>query len=432
MITKEVELHPKQFEVFNFSTQYAAAISGVQGGKTFVGSYWAGDQIAKMPKNGEGMIIAPTVKILQQSTLPKFFSCFPEYQKYYKEQKGQVMFPDGRMVWVRSADMPNYLEGMTLDWVWGDEAGQFDLLVWTILRSRTAVKKGKVLFTTTPYNMGWLYQDFYQPWRQGTDPDLTVVTWRSIDNPYFPKDFFEKEKARLRPEEFRRRYMGEFTKMTGLVYQLHESHVIPPKEVKAEITLGGIDWGYTNPAALVVIKYTGDAWYIVAEWYEIGKTTREIIEAAMKLQEKWGVNRWIADSANPEKIAETKGSGLYVLPYEKKKDAITAGISLIQQEINENRFFVFNTCKNALMEFESYSYPEGTENKPVKDLPEPYNNHILDGMRYTIHSYKPVRRYGASISPSMAGEIRFYQHMKKKKEQERRNNRNNNYFRMAG
>jgi len=232
----------------------------------------------------------------------------------------------------------------------------------------------------------------------------------------------------LRPEEFNRRYLGEFTKMTGLVYQLRDSHIILPKELKTEITLGGIDWGYTNPAALIVIKYADGCWYIVDEWYEVGKTTREVIEAAMALNEKWGVNRWYADSANPEKIAETKGSGVYVLPYVKEKDAITAGISYIQQELNENRLFVFSTCKNTLTEFESYHYPEESEKKQVKDLPEPYDNHLMDAMRYTIHSFKPTRKFGASIPPSRLAEIRFYQHMKKKAMQKR----DEGPFRMVG
>jgi len=198
-ITREIEFHPKQFNAFNFSTQYGAAIAGVQSGKTFLGAYWAGSQMIKMGENGQGLIVAPTVKILQQATLQKFFKEFP-VQRYYKEQKGQILFPDGRIVWIRSADNPYGLESMTLDWVWGDEAGNFSLMVWIILRARTSIKRGRILFTTTPYNMGWLKQDFYDrackinnadfPDR---DNDISVYTWASIDNPYFPKDFFQKK-----------------------------------------------------------------------------------------------------------------------------------------------------------------------------------------------------------------------------------------------
>lgn len=388
---KIVTLHPKQNQALNFTTQYCSAISGVQGGKTFVGAYWSALQI--QDKNGDGLIVAPTFKILQQSTLPKFFSEFPQYRKYYKEQKSVIEFPWGNKVFIRSAQEPYSLEGMTLDWVWGDEAGQFSLLVWTILRSRTAIKKGKIFFTTTPYNMGWLYKDFFQPWKDGTDKDLTVVSWASVENPFFPKEFFEKERVRLRPEEFQRRYLGQFTKMHGLVYNFHSYHIVEPEEINSELTLGGVDWGYTNPCALVIIKYKNGRFFIVDEWYEVGKTTPEVIDAMIKLQRKHGVNRWYADSANPEKIKEAStNTGLYIVPYEKVKDSITHGISYIQQLMNENRLFVFNHCKNTLTESDSYHYPEEENDSNKKEEPVAENNHLMDAMRYAIHGYRPATR----------------------------------------
>jgi hypothetical protein len=35
-----VELFQRQFDAFYFSTQFGAAIAGVQSGKTFLGSLW--------------------------------------------------------------------------------------------------------------------------------------------------------------------------------------------------------------------------------------------------------------------------------------------------------------------------------------------------------------------------------------------------------
>jgi phage terminase large subunit len=399
---KTVSFHQQQYNVYNFSTQYCAAIAGVQSGKTFVGAYWAAKMISEMPAGGVGMIVAPTFKILDQSTLVKFFGEFPQYRQFYKEQKRMIVLGD-KTVFIRSAEEPYSLEGITADWVWGDEAGKFNLIVWTILRSRTAIKQGKVLFTTTPYNMGWLYRDFFIPARDGKDKDLTVISWASVDSPYFSKEFADKEKLRLRPEEFNRRYLGEFTRMEGLVYNLHQWHIINPiPDLRADITVGGIDWGWTNPAALTVCKYFDGKWYQVDEWYQTGKTTREIIEACQRLQEKWGVNRWYADSANPEKIVEAStNTGLYVIPYDKGRDAMTAGISYIQQLLNENMFVVYNTCKSTLAEFESYHYPDLEGASVIKmDTPIPEDNHLMDCLRYSIHGYQPARRFTV-VKPSL-------------------------------
>ena len=61
----EVSLFKQQWEAFNFKTQFAAAIGGVQSGKTFLGSVWSGKKIKEYP-DGIGVITAPTYKILQR------------------------------------------------------------------------------------------------------------------------------------------------------------------------------------------------------------------------------------------------------------------------------------------------------------------------------------------------------------------------------
>jgi hypothetical protein len=163
MESKTIELFGPQFAGFNFKTQFGAAIAGVQSGKTFLGSVWAGKKIQEFPK-GVGIIGAPTYKILQQSTLPKFFQNFPELRRYFKESKGIIELPTGGTVYCRSFDQPLGVEGITANWIWLDEAGQMPLLAWTISKSRVAMTGGQIFISTTPYTLNWLYQEFYLPW----------------------------------------------------------------------------------------------------------------------------------------------------------------------------------------------------------------------------------------------------------------------------
>lgn len=386
---KKVILFEKQFNAFNFQTQFGAAIAGVQSGKTFLGAHWAGNKITKFPDKN-GLICAPTYKILQHSTLDKFFQVWPELRKYYKEQKGIIELPTGGKIFCRSADQPLGIEGMTIYWAWLDEAGMMPRLIWTVARSRVSLTNGQILITTTPYNMGWLYQEFYLPWKEKRDTDLSVFTWRSIDNPFFPKEFFEKEKQRLRPEEFARRYEGEFTKMEGLVYDLLPEQIINPiLEIigKAEFVGTGVDWGFRNPAAILIGALWDNAWYIIDEWKEIEKTTTEIIQIIKNKMGEFRGQRVFPDPAEPDRIKELKDADINVV--EVNKD-IKGGISTIQQLIKDKRLFVFNTCQNFLDEINSYHYPEGQEGKPFKDEPEKVNDHLMDAMRYLIHSYQPL------------------------------------------
>lgn len=386
MTERIIKLYQKQWEAFNFTKQFCAVICGVQSGKSFLGAVWAQKKINEFPDKN-GAIIAPTVKLLQQSTLEKFFQLFPEYRQFYKQQQGVIELPTGGKIFIRSADEPLGLEGMTLSWAWLDEAGMMNRLVWQIIRSRVSIAGGQVLITTTPYNMGWLYQEFYLLWKEKKDEDLEVFSWKSIDNPYFPKAFYEKEKKRLTAQEFARRYEGEFKKMEGLVYDLPSDQVIKPIEINnPEMVLGGIDWGFKNPAAIWIGKIKDKTFYTIDEWYQTEKTTAEIIEKCKEFQGIYKLNRWYADSAEPDRIEETKRAGLYVL--EGSKD-LFGGISKIQQLIKEKRFYVFDTCRNFLDEINFYHYLE-SKRDIIKDEPKKENNHLMDAMRYAITTYEPV------------------------------------------
>lgn len=388
MATKDVKLHQRQMEAINFSTQYCAAIAGVRGGKTFVGSYWAGKKIAE--QKGHGIICAPTYKMLQQATLPTFFEQFPEYRKFYKEQKQMIEFPNGKNVYIRSADDPLSMEGITAAWAWGDEAGLFSILAWTVLRSRTSLTRGQILLTTTPYNMGWLYLDFFLPAKEKRDLDLTVVTWASVDNPYFPADFYEKEKKRLPPEEFARRYEGQFRKMSGLVFDLPETQIIAPIEdlgAKADARFIGVDWGFRNPCGIVVIYRHDDTYYIVDEWKRAEMLTSEILQQLTIMSKDHRAVRVYPDPAEPDRIEEAKRANIACYPVSKD---ITGGVSFVKTLIFEKRLFVYNTCPNVLEEMSQYHYPEpkaNQEGKPPREEPEKVNDHLMDAMRYALYSH---------------------------------------------
>jgi len=398
---REVRLFPRQYEAINFSTQFGAAVSGVQSGKTFLGAHWAGKKIAEFPDKN-GIIVAPTYKILNAATLKKFFDVFPELRSYYKEQKGEINLPTGGTVYIRSADNPLGIEGITAHWAWLDEGGMCSVLTWTVLRSRVSSTGGQVLITTTPYNMGWLYTDFYLPCIERRDPSLSFFTWSSVDNPHFNKGFYAQEQSRLPPEEFARRYQGAFRKMAGLVWDLPAEQIIAPMEnlaAKSEARIIGVDWGYRNPAAVVVCFLRDQQWYVVDEWKQAERTTGEIIQVIQNKLKEHRVTKVYPDPAEPDRIEECRRAGIPV--YEANNDVI-GGVNAIRQLIYEKRFFVFNTCTELLLEMSMYHYPEQRptdQNKPPKEEPERINDHLCSALRYALYSYQPVKTEYVATPP---------------------------------
>lgn len=377
----QIELFKQQWDAFNFKTQFGAAIGGVQSGKTFLGSVWAGHQINRFPDK-DGIIAAPTYKILQQSTLVKFFTQFPQLKKYHKEQKGEIELPTGGKVFIRSTDQPFGMEGITAHWEWLDEAGQMSRMAWTVARSRVAMTGGQILLTTTPYALNWLYTDFFLPWQRGEDNQLSVFTWKSTDNPDFPKEYSDAERRRLSTEEFARRYEGVFTKMEGLVYDLPQEQIIEPKtDIRVRDIILGLDFGFHAPAAGAVIKVSTDnVFYVTDEYYQSDKTQDELEDDLRLLQGKTPFRQVYPDPAEPDRIAAMKKHGFYTKTVDKN---VMLGIDKVRELIRKKQLLVFNTCRNFLDEINYYHYdPEKPKEEPVKE-----RDHLMDALRYALYNY---------------------------------------------
>src|SRR3989339_1813209 len=142
MNEKIIKLFPTQFDALNFETQFAAAVAGVQSGKTFLGAHWAGKKMVEYPQ-GTGVIIAPTYNILRQATLKKFFDTFPELRAWFREHKGEIHLPTGGIIYVRSADKPLGIEGITAHWIWLHEGGKKSVLTRTGGRPKGSITGGQ-------------------------------------------------------------------------------------------------------------------------------------------------------------------------------------------------------------------------------------------------------------------------------------------------
>jgi len=282
-----------------------------QSGKTMAGAIWSRKKWDEMAE-GDGLICAPTYKILTQSTLPKFFELNTDLKKYYKKMEQVIEVPGRKPIYIRSTENPNVIEGMTLGWIWADEAGQMKLDAWINFQGRLSILQGQLFITTTPYTMNWLATDFYKHWKEG-HKDYLVVQFKSKDNPYFPREEYERAKETMDPRIFRRRYDGTMEKMEGLVYDqftvdknmVHTNFHVTYKEV-----ICGIDWGWTNPSAIAVIGIDNDDnFYIIDEYYHPEKTKDETIEALKGLVAKHKIRLFYPDPEDPEALSKMISAG---------------------------------------------------------------------------------------------------------------------------
>ena len=246
-----------------------------------------------------------------------------------------------------------------------------------VIRPTLTDSKGEALFISTPKGFNHFY-DLYN--LQETDSDYKSFHFSTYDNPHIPRDEIDKAKQELTYERFVQEYMADFAKTEGLVYKDFDrkKHVYSElPEVRIVETIAGVDFGYTNPAAVpsILIDST-DCWWIPEEYYETGKTDAEVAEyvAAKRFSMVY------PDPEAPAAITEMRKRGVNVRTVVKGKDSIKNGIDAVRERLKAGKLRIHHSCKNTILEFETYAYPDKKDLHNEQENPIDENNHLMDAI----------------------------------------------------
>jgi len=390
----EFKPHAAQQKIFDSKARYIGAVAGIRGGKTTAGAVWLCSRVYedyKSGKRGDYLIAAPTNKILEQSSLPKFKEYFPSDWGVWKEQKSCFELKWARhgskepcRIFVRSMDDPNSVEGMECLAIWGDEVGQMKGEVWPSLVGRVAITQGPILMTTTPYALNWFYTEVFKKWRAG-NPNFEVVAWSSVENPAFPQAEYENARLILPKEIFERRYNGKFTRMEGLVYPEFDEdrHLVDPFPIPTKgLKFGGMDFGRNNPNAIVCIWEDPDTkvYYIYKEFYR----SEVLLQEMSQFLKAEDMSYVLADTQAAQLIAELK-QFFQVKGIKEADKGIEVGIERIRTLLIEDRLKFFkNRTPHTLDEIKEYHYSLQLLDKNASDKPVAKNNHAMDALRYAF------------------------------------------------
>ena len=366
---------------------------GIQFGKTMAGAIRMKMAMHKYRAVDDAFIItAPTYKILQQATLPAFLKIMDGYGKYHKVDQMFTMH-NGGTCYFRTGTDPDSVVGITnVRAVWGDEAGLYSLYFHENIQARASFKEAPIIYTTSPYSLNWIYKDYIRPYHRGLlDEDIELVQARSDENPYFPRKEFERKKRTMDPRRFNMVYGGEFHKLEGLVYSCfdEEKHIIEPYVFDAKTkVIAGVDWGYTNPAVIMVLAVNEHGVFLIHEWYKAQKTIGEVVEQAKKLQSIFDIERFYCDPSSPANLVEFSKAGLTAVPADNE---IRAGVDAMYDRIASGKFWVFRgKAPNFLDEISMYHYKTDDDIKPDKDvkeqLPVKQYDHSMDAVRYALYA----------------------------------------------
>lgn len=396
-----LHFHEGQQRAWDSTARFIAVLAGTQSGKTSFGPFWLFNEIT-LCGAGDYIVVAPTFQLLQKKLLPEFIRLFGR-QMRLGEYKGSpikhfTFTPEAEKrvfgeeqdvptnVYFGHAHDPDSLESATAKAAWLDEAGQkkFKFDSWEAILRRLSLAQGRVLLTTTIYNLGWLKQKLYDPWKAG-DPDIEVVRFESIANPTFPREEYERAKRSMPQWKFDMMYRALFTRPAGLIYDSfdEERHKMPrfaiPDEWKRYL---GLDFGGVNTVGLFYAEepYSKQL-YLYREYKAGGRTARGHVDALLAGEP---MRPTAVGGAKSEQQWRDEFAAAGLAVREPKITEVEVGIDRVYGAHKDDAVMVFDDLPGYLEQKLTYSRELDDAGEPTEAIEDKHSFHFCDAERYVI------------------------------------------------
>ena len=407
-----LHLHAGQTRIWDSTARFVFGIAGTQGGKTCFGPWWMHREIG-LCGGGDYLAVTSSYDLFKLKMLPEMRKVFEHILKIGRYWSGDKVielrnpetgeFQAGRgsdQMWgriiLRSAASEGGLESATAKAAWLDEVGQdeFGIGAWEAVLRRLSLHQGRVLGTTTPYNLGWMKQLIFDRWQKG-DPDIEVVQFASIINPAFPQAEFDARRKTMPDWKFRMFYMGQFERPAGLIYgdfipkyRDEGGHLVEPFQIPPHWPrYGGIDPGAVHTAKVwLAHDPREDVYYLYREgltgWLSTPEHVAEINQFVEAENER--VITWhIGQKSESQQRMDYAQAGLRGVVDPEVSD-VESGIDRVIQLFKEFRLFIFDTMTRTRDELGTYSREVDEMGEPLEKIRNKQNFHMLDGVRYVV------------------------------------------------
>lgn len=318
-------------------------------------------------------VIRKSLPDLKKSAMRDFFNVLKKNELYnddYHNKTDNTYELLGNEIEFFGLEKGQKVRGARRDYLWLNEANEIDLDSFRQLKMRTS----EAIFLD--YNPSaedhWIYDEVL------TEKDAKKIRSTFRDNPFLPeKERKEIESFKEKDENYWRVYgLGRVGRAQNRIYPNWEHCNELPEEGERVF---GIDFGYSNPTALVEVVFNDDDIYVDEKFYKTQMTDDELVEEVGKYCEP--EDYIYADTEDPKAIEKLRNANFNVKEADKGKGSVMSGI----KEIKKRNLYIKKGSTNLLDEIKSYSFK--TKNDKVLDEPVKMNDHLLDSLRYAVYTH---------------------------------------------
>ena len=347
------------------------------------------------------------------------------FDKKGKASTQEITFPNGSQIVFMSHNMDEEkFESIQCAAVIFDEPPPRKFLIALMRGQREKDMKPWSIFAGTPRgrHAPWMYDDLYEPWENGTDPNIECFFGSTYDNLHnLDPETIERWKTKFTEEELQTRVFGKFEFLSGRIFTtfIKETHTVVdfawPRHWPVIIA---VDPHLRKDHCAVILGVTPDEEVYAIKELQTGLAGRKACRWFLHILEKSGLNvragicdnfgsiDMYEDSASEEKKSFIKmwneeclkmNRPKYMIrPTTRKEKADDEWIEdmrdwLRVEQTHEGmrpRFLVFKSCVKLIRNFETYVWDEHTGRKAEmgepKEAPLGTNQDFLMCVKYGL------------------------------------------------
>jgi hypothetical protein len=204
-------LLPWQQEVFKDQTRFKVVAAGRRCGKSRMAAVTLLIEGLKCPQGSAVLYVSPTMGQSRQIIWDLLLDLGREVIQSSHVNNLDITLINGARIYVRGADRPDTLRGVSLTYAVMDEVADIKPEAWEqVIRASLSDKRGRALFIGTPKGRNWFY-DTFKLGESEDDPDWKSWHFTTADNPLIDQKEIESAKKTLSTFAFKQEYMASFT-----------------------------------------------------------------------------------------------------------------------------------------------------------------------------------------------------------------------------
>lgn len=395
-----MQLTDIQKSIINNDARFKIVIAGRRGGKSYA-SIASLAKYARYP-NRKCMYIAPSYRMAKQIIWEDLKTMLKErnWAQKINESDLNITLVNGSTIFLRSADNPDSIRGIGLDYVVIDEAADIPKLEETwqaIIRPTLSDREGSAMIISSPKGKGYLF-DLYNNAKHLDD----WASWQytTAQGGIVSEEELAQAKKDLDERTYKQEYEAQFVDYSGVIYYAFGEHNITDMKFETSDNIPvhvPIDFNIDPGCAAIAFQHQNGI-HIYDEVEIYGTDTREMVK---EIQRRYPNRRYICypDASGAQRRSSAGGITDHIIlknaGFQLKVGSINPSVKDRIASVNavlkkDNcRLTISPKCVKIIKGLRSHTYKEGTR-QPEKNGVNDYS-HFNDAIGYMINHLYPMR-----------------------------------------